>query len=120
MDHFSTDIVDHFSLDKYKPETKSASISLFKPGEKPTCLSLLDFKYRNNKLDMNIVYRAQNVFFKQPGNLIALRGIQNKLAKELGFEVGNVNLLIISAHIYEVNYDEAINILKANNVLIDK
>lgn len=39
-----------------KPETKSATFTLHRPGEEMlACLSMLDFKYRNGKLDMSAV-----------------------------------------------------------------
>ena len=93
---------------KQKIETKSATIGLHKPGEEfLACLSLIDFKYRNNKLNMTIVYRSQNVFSSHPGNLVALRGIQNDVANSLNMQVGKIELLVISAHIYEFDFDEA-------------
>ena len=104
-----------------KPVTKSATISILQPGEaKPPCLALLDFKFRNEKLDMTVVYRSQNVFLKQPGNLVALRKIQSALAEEIDFEVGTVDLLIISAHIYKYDWDVANLILEQNKDLISK
>ena len=106
-------LLDHLNN---KPETKSATISIHRPGEKPACVSLIDFKYRNSKLDMNIVYRSQNIFLKQPGNLIALGILQRNLAEELGVHVGSVDILIMSAHVYEINYDEATHILKENSL----
>lgn len=99
-----------------KPESKSATISTHRPGEKPDCLSLVDFKYRNNKLDINIAYRSQNVYTKQPGNLLSLRILQNSLANALGFEVGSVSLWVMSAHIYEFNYGHAMEILKTKSL----
>lgn len=101
-----------------KPETKSATITLHKPGEKMlACLSLLDFKYRNGKLDMNVVYRSQNLYASQPGNLIALRRIQEDLANAIGKPVGKIDLIVLSAHIYEENYSDVNQILKREEKL---
>lgn len=99
---------------KKKPETKSATISLHKPGEeKLACLSLIDFKFRNNMLGMTVVYRSQNVFWSQPGNMLALRKIQNDVAYALGYSVGKIELVVISAHIYESDFKKVKEILNS-------
>lgn len=97
---------------KKKPETKSATITLHKPGEELlACLSMIDFKYRNGNLDMTIVYRSQNVFWSQPGNLLALREIQKDVASSLDFKIGKIELVIVSAHIYESDFEKVDRIL---------
>ena len=99
---------------KNKPPTKSATITLHKPGEeKLACLSMIDFKYRKNKLDMTVVYRSQNIFWSHPGNMLALRKIQHDVATALGYSMGTIELAVISAHIYEYDYDKVNNILDA-------
>lgn len=96
-----------------KPETKSATITLHKPGEEMlACLSMIDFKYRNGHLDMSVIYRSQNIFWSNPGNMLALHQIQNDVATELGYTPGKVELIVISAHIYEYDFDKVNAILK--------
>lgn len=90
---------------KHKPETKSATITLHKPGEKMlACLSMLDFKYRNDVLDLNVVYRSQNIYSSHPGNMLALRQIQKDVADALNLKMGKVDLVVFSAHIYEYDF----------------
>ncbi len=97
---------------KHKPETKSATISLHKPGEDMlACLSILDFKYRNGVLDMNVVYRSQNIYWSHPGNMLALRQIQKDVADELNLKMGKVDLVVFSAHIYESDFDRVKEII---------
>ena len=97
---------------KHKPETKSATISLHKPGEDMlACLSILDFKYRNGVLDMNVVYRSQNIYWSHPGNMLALRQIQKDVADELNLKMGKVDLVVFSAHIYESDFDRVNDII---------
>ncbi len=97
---------------KHKPETKSATISLHKPGEDMlACLSILDFKYRNGVLDMNVVYRSQNIYWSHPGNMLALRQIQKDVADELNLKMGKVDLVVFSAHIYESDFDRVNEII---------
>jgi thymidylate synthase len=64
------------------------------------------------KLNMTVVYRSQNVFASQPGNLIALRAIQEYIAKGLSVSLGVVELVVISAHIYERDFQSVTDILK--------
>jgi thymidylate synthase len=93
-----------------KPETKAATITLHRAGETElSCLSLLDFKLRDNRLEMTAVYRSQNVFASQPGNIMALRRIQCHVASRLGLEAGMFDLLALSAHIYESDIEHAQN-----------
>lgn len=87
---------------KIKPETKSATIVMHTPGEKElSCLSLLDFKLRDNQLDITVVYRSQNVFASQPGNFIILERIFTYVANQLNVKLGVIEGVILSAHIYE-------------------
>ena len=97
---------------KNKPETKSATFSLHVPGEKMLpCLSLVDFKLRENKLDMTVVYRSQNIYWSHPGNLLALRQMQRDVVREIGCDIGKIELVVVSAHIYEADYSMVKNIL---------
>ena len=99
-----------------KPETKSATITLHRAGEdKLACLSLLDFKLRNGLLDMTVVYRSQNIFWSQPGNMLALHQIHKDVKEALGCQMGKVELVVISAHIYETDYERVENILRQCN-----
>lgn len=96
-----------------KPETKSATITLHRPGEDMlACLSLMDFKLRQEKLYMTVIYRSQNIFSSQPGNLIALRRMHEDLAAQLSVKIGDTELIVISAHIYEEDYEAAMKILR--------
>ncbi len=103
---------------KNKPETKSATITLHKPGEEQLAyLSMIDFKYRNDHLDMTVVYRSQNVFWSQPGNLLALHNIQSDVANSLGYNIGKIELIVISAHIYNSDIEQVKIILKDSKLL---
>lgn len=96
-----------------KPETKSATISLHHPGDDYlSCLSLLDFKLRNGCLNITAVYRSQNVFGSQPGNVLAILEIHRHVAKQLGVQVGEFCLALLSAHIYERDIEKAGRICK--------
>ncbi|MDL1968792.1 MAG: thymidylate synthase [Deltaproteobacteria bacterium] len=90
-----------------KRESKSATISLHTPQDlKPTCLSLIDCKIRNDKLNMTAVYRSQNIYGSQPGNILALSEVFENVAKNVGAKMGNFYLYIISAHIYSEDFQD--------------
>ena len=74
---------------------------------KPPCLIVISFLIRDNRLIMFVVYRSQNIYTKQPGNLIALRKFQKKIADELKVKCGEVCLYCISAHVYELDWANA-------------
>lgn len=97
---------------KKKPETKSATITLHKPGENMlACLSMLDFKYREGVLDMTVIYRSQNIFWSHPGNMLALHHIHQDVADALGYTLGKIELIVISAHIYASDFEQVDSIL---------
>lgn len=77
------------------------------------CLSMLDFKYRDGVLDMTVIYRSQNIFWSHPGNMLALHQIHQDVADALGYMLGKVELIVISAHIYERDFE------KVNFILAD-
>jgi len=90
---------------KNNRDTKSATIGLHKPGEDQlSCLSLLDFKIRNGRLKMGAIYRSQNAYASYPGNMLALKRIQEDIANELALSVGVIELIVFSSHVYEHDF----------------
>jgi thymidylate synthase len=97
-----------------KPETKSATIGLHHPGDDIlSCVSLIDFKLRDGNLSMTAVYRSQNIYASQPGNVLSLRDVQQYVASKLGANIGEFNLVILSAIIYDRDQPKVENILKS-------
>jgi thymidylate synthase len=90
-----------------KMETKSATIGFHTPGcNELSCISLFDCKVRDHKLHVSAVYRSQNVFASQPGNVVALSRFQEEIARRLGVSVGSMTLHILSAHVYQCDFIE--------------
>ena len=97
-----------------KRETKSATITLHTPGESElSCLSMLDFKIRGEALHLTAVYRSQNVYASQPGNMLALHEVQRRVAADVRADVGELTLHAVSAHVYEADLDAADGIVRA-------
>ncbi len=89
---------------KTKPETKSATITLLIPDEDTSyipCVSLIDFKIRNNTLLMTATCRSLDLAKKAVFNFLALKTIAEEIKNELALTNLTLNIHIISAHIYE-------------------
>ena len=106
---------------KSKKETKSATISLLTAGDESAnlpCLCTIDIKIRENKLILQFFFRSQNIFGRQYANLLALVKLQNDLAKRCNFQAGSMQGYIASAHIYEYDVDQALQISKNKPIKI--
>jgi len=97
-----------------KQQTKSATIGLLLPGDNDPnlpCLSTLDVKIRNGKLELQFFFRSQNIFGRQYANLLALVDLQSKLAQRCKVAIGSIRGYIASAHIYEFDFKDAQKLL---------
>ena len=114
-DYDEVDQIDHVVQRLLgKRETKSATITLHPPGAAElSCLSLLDFKIRDGALRMTAFYRSQNVYASQPGNVLALRELQEQVAAKVDAAVGPLVLHAASAHIYEADLPAARDVVAA-------
>ena len=111
---FNKNGVDQFewliSRIKKKMETKSATICLLIEGEdleNLPCLTTIDFKIREEKLDLQFFFRSQNIFGRQYANLLALAKLQQDLACRLHLGIGFIGGYIASAHIYDYDLCQA-------------
>lgn len=94
-------VVDRLKTD---PLSRSATITTFEPLLDTTyipCVSLLDFWLKDGKLS-SIVY-AHSIDFgaKGYGNLVELAHLMERIATGLDAQVGQLDFVIKSAHIYE-------------------
>lgn len=104
-----------------KRETKSASICLLIPGdESPNlpCLTTIDAKIRNEKLELQFFFRSQNIFGRQYANLMALARLQADLAKRCQVEPGEMSGYVASAHIYAFDLPDASKIISGQSTSI--
>lgn len=106
---------------KAKKESKSSTISLLTTGSKSAnlpCLTTIDAKIRENKLVLQFFFRSQNIFGRQYANLLALVKLQKDLANRCSVEIGSIKGYVASAHIYEYDYKEALDICMNRKVSI--
>ncbi|MBD3253705.1 MAG: hypothetical protein GF383_01355 [Candidatus Lokiarchaeota archaeon] len=88
---------------KAKPESKSATITMLqKAGAEPyvPCVSLLDFKIRNNSLYVIATCRSLDIGQKALYNFYSLRQVAEKVMKALNLTQMIFHIHINSAHIY--------------------
>lgn len=96
-----------------KGETKAATIGFHVPGaDELSCISLFDCKVRGGLLHVNAVYRSQNVYGSQPGNVVALADIQREIAGAVGVAIGPIALHALSAHIYHEDFERVAELLE--------
>lgn len=94
---------------KKKPESKSATITMLQKAGIESyvpCVSLLDFKLRNQKLILNVTCRSLDFGKKALHNFTNLADIANKVAKKLNICKSKLILHVNSAHIYSDNVEE--------------
>lgn len=64
------------------------------------CISFLQFLYRNNKLNLIVYIRSNDMLSAWGADAFALSKVLEYVAKELNFTPGYLEILSVSAHIY--------------------
>jgi thymidylate synthase len=98
-------VVERLAAD---PTTRSATITTFEPLLDTTyipCVSLLDFWIRDGALDQVVYAHSIDFGAKGYGNLVELAWLQEHVAGRLGLDVGRLDFIVKSAHIYETEFD---------------
>ena len=117
--HFSkTDQID-VAIDRLKncQESRRAISVTWDPAidsktDEVPCMILVDFKIRNNKLFTTALWRSHDIYGAWFPNAVGLTYLAQYVAKKVNIAMGSVTIHSISAHIYEVNFDEAMALLK--------
>ena len=96
-----------------KPEAKSATINMIKitdaaDGHVP-CLTTIDFKIRNGKIDLHYFARSQDIFKKSFADNISIYLIGLEVGSKLGLEIGKISGYLASAHIYKRDFPTIFN-----------
>jgi thymidylate synthase len=104
---------------KQNPTSRRAIITLFDPVEDsnimkrdiPSLISI-DFKLRDNKLNMTSVIRSNDMFFGWPANVYQMYVLQDYVRKKLGCNVGFIDTFSTSAHIFRDQFEYIKQILE--------
>lgn len=100
---------------KERRNTCSATITTFEPltDEKYIpCVSMIDFYVEEEKLNMYIYCRSLDFGSKAYVNLVMLYKILKQVADAIEIGVGNMNLTVKSAHIYDKDREKIEKILE--------
>jgi thymidylate synthase len=76
-------------------------------NEEVPCLILVDFKIRDNKLHTTALWRSHDLYQAWFANAVGLTYLSQYVAEELDVEVGTVTIHSISAHVYNINWEES-------------
>lgn len=87
------------------PHFDNAQYTIGEHGKDIACNLLLTFKIRNNKLDMCVFNRSNDLIWGLFGaNIVQFTTIQEMLANWLGVEVGTYHQITDSLHVYTEDY----------------
>lgn len=75
------------------------------------CMMLVDLKIREGRLNTTGLWRSHDIYGAWFPNAVGLTNLALYVAEELGVKVGTLTIHSISAHIYEVNFGDAREIL---------
>jgi thymidylate synthase len=78
--------------------------------EEVPCMILVDFKIREGKLHTTGLWRSHDIYGAWFPNAVGLTHLSKYVAGEVGVDVGSLTIHSISAHIYQVNFEEALKV----------
>lgn len=102
-----------------KPETKAATIPMLMPDKDEgyvPCVSMLDFKMRDGKLMLVAMCRSIDFGKKVYANMLSLHKVQNVVAEAIGAQCGDLVMYVVSAHIYDDDYETVRKILEETEI----
>ena len=76
-------------------------------SEEVPCMIIVDFKIRDEKLQTTGLWRSHDIYGAWFPNAVGLTHLASYVAEKVGVDVGTLTIHSISAHIYEVNFEEA-------------
>lgn len=71
------------------------------------CMILVDFKIRDDKLYTTALWRSHDIYGAWFPNAVGLTYLTQYVSSSIGVDIGSITIHSISAHIYEVNFNEA-------------
>ena len=98
-------------LNNFKESRRAISITwdpnVDTKNDEVPCMMLVDFKIRDGMLHTTGLWRSHDIYGAWFPNAVGLSNLARYVAREVGSEIGMLTIHSISAHIYEVNFDEA-------------
>lgn len=81
-----------------------------KDSKEPPCITQIQAIQSRGKLHFLVTARSHDIFKSAIPNAFGLRTLQKKITRELGFELGELQITSQSAHIYEQDWDQALKL----------
>jgi thymidylate synthase len=108
------EIIEHL---KKSPITRRAvATTLYPPEDKqadsPPCINQVQFLRVNERLAMFVLVRSHDLFKAALPNAFGLLALQDYVCGSVGIEPGPLTINSISAHIYEEDWEDALDLLK--------
>lgn len=104
-------------LIKKDPNTRQAVIHIKDASNKPTkdtpCTVYLQFFLRDNKLNLSVHMRSNDIWMGVPYDMFSFCFLQMKMAMELGVYVGSYTHYAGSLHMYQRDYEAAMKNIAA-------
>lgn len=95
------------------PNSRQAVIHIKDANNKPTkdtpCTVYLQFFLRNNKLNLSVHMRSNDIWMGVPYDMFSFCFLQMKMAMELGVEIGTYTHYAGSLHMYQRDYKTAMD-----------
>lgn len=104
-------------VNRLKDESNSrrATASLWLPqvdapkGSGQPCLTSVDFKLRDGKVNLTAVFRSNDIYKASPTNWYGLGKLLEYVADKLSKDLGKLSILAQSAHIYATDFNDVKN-----------
>ncbi|MNM94152.1 Thymidylate synthase [compost metagenome] len=103
---------------KEDPDSRQGTIVIFDPARDflPTkdvpCTNLMRFSIRENKLNMMVVMRSNDLWFGYPYDVFNFTVLQEMMAGLLDVEVGKYTHVVDSLHLYDIHFEQAKKIIE--------
>jgi thymidylate synthase len=100
------------------PWSRSATITTLQPHTDRTyipCVSMLDFWLPEGAIELVVYAHSIDFGAKGYGNLVELASLQHHVADALGVPVGQLLMIIKSAHVYETDLSYIEGVLTVSN-----
>ncbi|SNT26985.1 thymidylate synthase, partial [Anaerovirgula multivorans] len=81
-------------------------------SENPPCLSFITFLVQDEQLVGTFFMRSNDLFRAFPQNAMAFRRLQQYIAEEVGVSLGKTCVISNSAHVYQENFNDVLDLLK--------
>lgn len=97
---------------KASPNTRRAVATTWDPRkdtlvDEVPCLNHFVFMVRENKIDLSVMIRSNDMYGAWPANVYALGELLSHVSEKVGLETGRITTMSVNAHVYEHDWEKA-------------